>query len=139
MCYAVVTEGQEFVDFYSLWSGEYRLGSDTRCLILVGYFLRSVAAQQLVAYGVDLNVHFEGRVVSIPFRMASGRAATTGLVQTGEYEFTNQHPECIIITSGTAKINDVELAVGDYINVEANAGVKFEAVEGPVTYLCIYG
>jgi hypothetical protein len=92
---------------------------------------------------LKVNEYFEGRVKSIGFENAEGRA-TLGVMEPGAYEFGTSSPERMRIVSGALSVRlpgETDwrtYAAGQAFEVPA--GVKFELrVEAPAAYLCLYG
>jgi hypothetical protein len=90
-----------------------------------------------------VNEYFEGKVTSIGFENAEGRA-TVGVMAIGEYEFGTSEKERMVVTSGELIVrlpgseDFKHFPAGTEFNVEAHQ--KFQLrVEQATAYLCFYG
>jgi uncharacterized protein YaiE (UPF0345 family) len=92
---------------------------------------------------MKVNEYFDGKVMSIGFENAEGRA-TAGVMQAGDYEFGTSETEHMKVVSGSMNVRlpgETEFktyATGSDFHVNAN--VKFDVqVKTPTAYLCFYG
>lgn len=90
-----------------------------------------------------VNEYFEGKVTSIGFENAEGRA-TVGVMAIGEYEFGTSEKERMVVTSGELIVKlpgSDEFAsypAGTEFNIDANQKFQLK-VEQDTAYLCFYG
>lgn len=89
-----------------------------------------------------VNEYFEGRVKSIGFRTAAGRA-TVGVMAPGDYEFGTSTVEIMTVTSGALTVlppGGAEwrtYAAGESFEVGKGETFKLK-VEAEASYLCLY-
>lgn len=91
---------------------------------------------------MPVNEYFDGNVTSIAFENHEGRA-TSGVMQTGEYEFGTSENELMKIVSGKleAKLPGEPgfraYPAGTEFRIEANQKFQVRVLE-PTAYLCFY-
>ena len=88
------------------------------------------------------NEYFDGKVKSIAFDEAEGRA-TVGVMAAGEYEFGTSTVEIMTVTSGklTVKLpgSDEWKIYSPYETFTVKANKKFKVnVEQDSSYICLY-
>ena len=90
----------------------------------------------------NVNEYFGGRVKSLAFETAEGKA-TIGIMATGEYEFGTSSVEYMKVTSGKLIVqlpndeNWQEFNAGDTFRVDANCKFRLQVKEVS-SYLCLY-
>ncbi len=88
------------------------------------------------------NEYFDGRVKSIAFEDANGKA-TVGVMAAGEYEFETSTVEIMTVTSGKLIVklpgSDewTEYSPYDMFTVDANEKFQLK-VEQASSYICLY-
>ncbi len=89
-----------------------------------------------------VNEYFEGKVKSIGFQTAAGRA-TVGVMAPGDYEFGTASVEIMTVTSGTLTVrlpgraDWQSFSAGE--SFEVGRGETFQLkIEADASYLCLY-
>jgi purine/pyrimidine-nucleoside phosphorylase len=89
-----------------------------------------------------VNEYFEGKVTSLAFETADGKA-TIGVIAVGEYEFGTSNVEYMTVTSGVMEVmQQGETAWKTYqefetFMVQANSKFKMKVAED-TSYRCLY-
>jgi uncharacterized protein YaiE (UPF0345 family) len=92
---------------------------------------------------LNVNEYFDGKVKSIGFEDATGRA-TVGVMAPGEYTFSTGAPETMSVVSGALTVrlpgcDDWETFQADAsFDVPGDASFDLQVAE-PTAYLCRYG
>lgn len=92
---------------------------------------------------LTVNEYFDGRVKSIGFQDEEG-AATSGVMEPGEYEFSTSTKERMTVMTGLLTIrrpSDEEWVAyppGESFDVPGNVSFRVK-VDEPTAYLCRYG
>ena len=87
------------------------------------------------------NNYFEGKVQSLGFNNDNGHM-TIGIIETGEYEFSTEFHERMVIISGNLEVKIpgeeiIDLKEGQEFEVEAKQSFKVNA-KTDVVYSCYY-
>jgi purine/pyrimidine-nucleoside phosphorylase len=91
---------------------------------------------------IKINEYFDGRVKSLGFDDAKGKA-TVGVMDPGAYEFGTSTPETMKVVSGTMSVKlPGETEYRDYpegssFSVSANAKFQLK-LAAQAAYLCLY-
>ncbi len=89
-----------------------------------------------------VNEYFEGKVTSLAFETAEGKA-TIGLIAAGEYEFGTSTVEYMTVTSGTMEVMQegfthwITYKEFETFMVPANSKFKMKVKED-TSYRCLY-
>lgn len=89
------------------------------------------------------NEYFDGKVKSIGFETAEGKA-TVGVMEAGDYEFGTSTHETMKVISGSLTVvlpgTEAETVFhpGESFEVDAGQSFKVKTTEA-TSYLCLYG
>ena len=92
---------------------------------------------------LTVNEYFNGKVKSIRFKNANTGDSSIGVMMPGEYIFSTNKPEEIMIISGSFKVllpsaKDWQiLEAGQIFHVQGKNEFSVEVVE-PTAYICLY-
>ena len=91
----------------------------------------------------EINVYFEGKVVSTTLLFEDGTKKTLGVMQKGTYNFSTNLAEVMEILSGEVKVklanedSFTTYKTNQIFNVEANSSFDIEVLEVS-SYCCSY-
>lgn len=92
---------------------------------------------------INVNEYFDGNVKSLAFENAAGEKISTGVIVKGEYQFSTEAAERMVISHGTARVKVLGCSdwqsynAGEEFDVAENSSFKISCTQ-PVTYVCYY-
>ena len=90
------------------------------------------------------NVYVGGQVTSRTVVFADGSRKTLGFMQSGDYEFGTEAPECMEMLSGSMEVklageeSWTNYTEGQSFNVPGNSKFMLKVAEGGADYCCTY-
>lgn len=90
------------------------------------------------------NVYFGGQVTSRTVVFADGSRKTLGFMQSGDYEFGTEAPECMEMLGGSMEVklagedSWTNYTEGESFNVPGNSQFALKVAEGGADYCCTY-
>lgn len=89
------------------------------------------------------NLYFDGKVSSRTLTLSNGERKTLGIMLPGEYQFSTDSKELMLIQAGKVEVNlpdhpnMVTVSAGESFEVSANSSFDIKVLE-PTDYCCSY-